>query len=142
MKNIISNSIISMLFVVGLTACGGGSGNNSSHQSKTEEISKREYVWITYHYPKDVCTSSILRGELQRIGAKDIITSVVNGDVTCATYGKNNDNDECGTMDTGYYNEPTCVVGVNEARSGLYKLKIYDDTQILENIKEIVIEAY
>ena len=127
--------LIISFIAIELTACGG---STSKKESKTEQISKREYIAIIYHYPKDVCTSSVLREELQRMGAKDIITSVGNRDVACEPYEKNNDNNECGTMDAGYYNEPTCVVEVNEVRSGLYKY----DMQTLENIKETVIKAY
>ena len=143
MKKIILNSVIGAFFAIGLTACGGGGGSSSSStKSKTDEISKREYIVITYHYPKDVCKSSYLRNELKRTGATDIVISVENGDVTCATYGKKHDYQECGTIDTGDYGEPTCVIGTNRTSSSSYYYKLTDKTLILEDIQEAIIKAF
>ncbi len=139
MKNIILSSITATFLVIGLTACGGGS-SSSSTKSKTDEISKRQQIMIFYHYPKDVCNSSYLKDGLKRKGATDIITSVVNRDVTCSSYGKTNG--ECISMDTGAYGEPTCVIGANRINNNGYISKLTDNTLILENMQEVSIEAF
>lgn len=135
--------VISSFIAIGLTACGSSSsGSSSSTKSKTGEISKREYVIINYHYPKDVCKSSYLKEVLVSLDAKDIVALVENSHVTCATYGKQNDGNRCLTQDLGYRDEPTCVVGVNRATNNSHKSKMTNNILILEDIKDAVIRAF
>jgi len=132
-------AIVSLFIACG---SGGGGSSSSSSESTTEKISKREHVLINYHYPKDICDSSYLKEELKSVGAKDIITLVVNKDVACENYGKVHDGRECYTQDLNYYNEPTCVVGLNRSIQKVYNSKMTSDILFLEDVKDIVVSIF
>jgi|GEM_PF-2070652 len=130
--------LVAMIMLIG---CGGD--GSSSKESKREKVSKREYIVITYNYPKKICKSSYLKNELKSLGAKDIVVLTENDYVNCATYGKVNNGDTCYTQDTNYYSEPTCVVGVNRVESNYYKPLSGDKNGLfLEDIQDSVVSAF
>ena len=131
--------LITSLFV----GCGSGGGSSSSSsESKIEKILKREHLLINYHYPKEACSLSVLKERLESIGATDIITLTTNEYVDCESYGKVNDGEECLIQDLNYYNEPTCVVGMNFSYQKAYNPKMTNDILFLEDAKETVISAF
>ena len=89
------------------TGCGGG----GHKESITDKIKKRDAIIIIHAYPAGVCNSQELKQSLaQGIGAKDIITSVEDNSVSCATYGR--DYNTCGEEFYGGYPN-ACVIGFN-----------------------------
>ena len=144
MKSVILSSFTATLLVIGLMACGGGGSSSSSTKSKTDEISKRKYVVIFYNYPEDVCESSSLKNGLKQTGGTDIITLAENRVVSCKTYGKTNDGEECMTMDYSSYsdNKSTCVIGLNRTSSDNSMSKSTNDRLFMEDVQEAVIRAF
>ena len=142
MKRTTTIGLINIATIFLFVACGSGKDNttNYSNESNRENISNREYVIINYHYPKDYCTNSNLRERLEDIDATDIVISVEYNHVTCSTYGKRNDYQECGTIDYNYDNEPTCVVAVNHSSNynSYYKSKTTNDIVFFEDINNII----
>jgi len=139
----ISKLSFSIAIVSLFIACGSGGGSSSSSsESKTEKISKRQYVMISYHYPKEVCNSSVLKESLESMGFTDIVNLVTNDYVDCQSYGKSNDGRECLIQDLNYYNEPTCVGGMNHSTRKSYKSNMTNDILSIEDIKDTMISAF
>ena len=100
MKNITLSLVTVVLLAIGLTACGSGGGSggggSSSTKSKIKELSKRDYIMIFYHYPKDICDSKLERN--LEFGGEDFIVFSETGDVNCETYGRT-EGETCSTAD-------------------------------------------
>lgn len=142
MKKIIS-SISATLVVVGLTACGGiggSDGSSSSTNSQTKKVAERDYIMIFYHYPKDICESS-LEQNLEFRGT-DFIVFSETVDVNCETYGKS-EGETCTTLDYASFSSDakyTCVIGMNRTNSG-YSKSIHNRL-FLEDMQEAVIRTF
>jgi len=135
--------IIYLIFglVISTLLVGCGSGGSSS-ESAVERISKRQHVIISYHYPEEVCNSSILTEQLQSIGFIDIITLVTSENVDCRSYGKSNDGRECLIQDLKHYDKPTCVAGMNRSTGKSYKSDMISDMLLMEKIKDTIISVF
>lgn len=131
----------SMATILLFVACGGDS-SSSNYESKTEKISKRQYVIVNYHYPKETCNSSYLKERLKSIGATDIVMLVTREYVNCRSYGKSNNGRECLMQDLNYYGEPTCVTGMNRSTSGAFNSKMTDDVLYMENIQSNIVSEF
>lgn len=112
--------IIRLVFSVAtislLVACGGSSGGDSkSSLTTTEKISSRDVVAINYHYSSEICRSSEFHNYMKNALSfgKDFIFSVENNSVTCATYGKVNNGNECHQQNSKNNYSTSCVVGMN-----------------------------
>ena len=99
------------------TACGGG-GGSSDPVEQVDPMTLKDGVSIIYHYPAEVCTSTLLREELQPSvpSISDLLIRVESNDVICATYGKT-DGVNCQTQDMVLIDpnyeqyDTSCVIG-------------------------------
>ena len=103
-----------------LVACGGGGSSNNSENTTTniEKISSRDVVTINYNYSPEICKSSdfkrYIMDILSNLKPKDFIASVQSNSVTCKTYGKINNGNECYESHLSDENYRTsCVVALN-----------------------------
>ena len=129
---------IGMFIIIGLTACNNSdNGNDTSGGDKKEPlgntISSRNYVFIFYNYPPSSCDAEIYTVN----NNIDVIASVESNNVTCETYGKQDNGRECGTMIyRGSSSNKSCVIGYN-IRSNRKVSKVSEDSEIImmEDIK-------
>jgi len=102
-----------------LTGCGGG-GKNSSNtnqpQTIKEQIKSRDIIVIFHNYPDDVCTSQRLKDTLNNNTTTNIITNIVNNNVTCKSYGRNS---ETCTENSFSQGTNACVVGADLKNSNI-----------------------
>ena len=137
--------VIGTFIIFGLTACNNSdSNNNTSGEDKNEPledtISSRNYVFIIYNHPPSSCDSYLytIKNNI------DVITVVENNSVTCATYGKQDDGRECGTMNmTGTDSSQSCVIGYN-IRSNRKTSKVSEESSIImmEDIQYTAISIF
>ena len=138
----VKNYLVSLLVVSILVGCGSGGGGSNSEPSTVENVSKRSFIFILHHFPKDSCTTTYLKNILVRNNkAKDLIAQVTTNDVTCATYGKRDGflYDECLSSDSEYEGEPTCVFGYNSSRTSRKIDNMYEKGLFLEDIHDEII---
>lgn len=105
------------LSVLLLSGCGSSKKkstdtNTSIDKNTTEQMKERDAIRIAHSYPDEACDSQI-KSELARKGAKDIIISIEDNNVSCQTYGRiNTDKGNCSESIYGGH-ENACVVGMN-----------------------------
>jgi len=96
--------LISSLFLV--TACGD-----------KESISRRKMIVIAQHYPSYLSCGVLLQAALNFTVFDDTVTEEREGNVTCAEYGRDENNNtlerSCYVKDYGSDTNDTCVIGVN-----------------------------
>jgi len=116
--------------------------NNTEAISSNNSIDDREFVLIYYHFPSQSCQPIELKKSLaEQYETTDIITEVSNNSVTCATYGKKSNSDECISDDAGYDIDTSCIIGMNIS-STKYTEKRTNKMIFLENIQESVISQF
>ena len=84
-----SKILISGTIVLFFGACGGSSSGETG-QVPADPMMQKDVVVIMYHYPKEICESDTMRSELEVNvpKAKNLLIRSESNDVTCASYGK------------------------------------------------------
>ena len=135
-------SLIGLMAIGMLIGCGGNGGGSDSEPATVENVSKRSFIFVFHHFPKDSCTTTYLKKILVRNNrATDLIAQVTTNDVSCATYGKREGilYDECLSSDSEYEGEPACVFGYNHSNTSRKIDNMYEKGLFLEDIHDRII---
>ena len=102
-----------MIGIGGFLLVGCGSGGTKS-QSIIDQLKNIDKIIVYYNYPPNVCVEKKQKKIVEDKGAKDVITSVQNSDVSCATtFGITNDTSRCQEVYVNKDFSESCVVGYN-----------------------------
>jgi len=116
--------------------------NSKDLISSSSSMSDREFILIYYHFYSQSCQSTELKESLVEFyEAKDIITEVSNSSVTCETYGRKSNSDECILDDAGYDIGTSCIIGMNSLPTEDFE-KRTNKMIFLESIHDSVISQF
>jgi hypothetical protein len=114
-----------------LSGCGGGGGGS------TDPMNDKNYIVIISNVAPGVCESEELQLALSETGLRDFLTRETDNTSSCATYGKNNDGEQC-TIDLSGTGDRNCVVGFNEIPPGYRGLTRQTTPEKLYNTMELI----
>jgi len=83
-------------------------------ETDVSSITERDVIVIFDEYDRDLCKSSLFKDQLMNLAdVTDVITEVRNTNVSCADYGRFDDDTTCIEVVTTFTENTACVVGAN-----------------------------
>ncbi len=107
----------------------------------TDSMEDKNYIVILTHLVRGICEESSFRGNLVNAGYRGVLTREVSLGVTCAAYGKENDEYECTELniedDEDIYGDKSCVIGFDSYVDTDTNYKITSDYNLSDLVESI-----